>query len=161
MTNEKAYKMLRHRADVDEHRFENAAKRRAFNAGAIRYDKPFVDDEGNPMEDRSLSDCGKGAAALYSELDRGGYAECVILPDGRQVPVVVPKWQLEFGRIVDSLDSKDRAVVAALFADMRPAVAARIAGVNRRRVYRVMDTLKAKLVHVHEMWLSHISGVLR
>ncbi len=157
MTNEETYKMLRHRADVDEHRFENAAKRRAFNVGAIRYDKPFIDDEGNPMEDRSLSDCGKGAAALYAELDCGDCVGYATLPDGCQVSVVMPKWQFEFGRVVDSLNPKDRGIVEALFVDMRPGVAARIAGVNRRRVYRVIDALKAKLVHVHEMWLSHIS----
>lgn len=161
MTNDKWYKILSHRADIAEFRFETAEKRRAFNAWAIRFDVPALDDEGHPMEDRSLSDRGKGKVAIYTELDRGGYAGCVTLPDGCQVPIPVPKWQVEFERVLNSLEPKDRDIVEALFVDLRPAVAARIAGVSRCRVYRVMAALKEKLAKAHKMWMLHISWVLR
>lgn len=132
--NARTYKMLKHHAEVDDLRQANAAKRRAMWDGAIRYDNPLQDENGDDKEDRSLSDRGKGAEIIY-------------MPD-RQ-----PEWFDEMVGVLDKLEGVERDVVNALFVDLRPQVAARIAGVNRQRIYRVMAKLREKLARAHELWL--------
>ena len=132
MNNESVYKMLQHRAEVSDFRQANADKRRPFWNGAIRYDAPLKDERGNDQEDRSLSDNNKGAEAIYRL--------------GRE-----PAWKVEMERILRGLDVVEQRIVEALFEDPRPACAARIAGTNRQRVYRVMTKLKEKLVVAHAL----------
>lgn len=126
-------KMLKHRAEVNDYRQANSSRTRKFWDGAIRYDAPLLDEDGDPQEDRSLSDRGKGAARIYSL-------------------GLEPAWLTEFNRVVDSLDGTELKVVVALFRDMRPARAARLAGVGRRTVYRVMDSLRVKLGEAYRLW---------
>lgn len=126
-------KMLKHRAEVNDHRQANSARHRKFWDGAIRYDAPLLDEDGDPQEDHALSDRGKGAATIFT---LGGK----------------PAWLREFDRVMDSLEGTELNVVIALFRDMRPARAARLAGVSRRTVYRVMDSLRVKLAEAHRLW---------
>ena len=126
-------KMLKHRAEVNDYRQANSSRTRKFWDGAIRYDAPLLDEDGDQQEDRSLSDRGKGAARIYSL-------------------GLEPAWLTEFNRVVDSLDGTELKVVVALFRDMRPARAARLAGVGRRTVYRVMDSLRVKLGEAYRLW---------
>ena len=131
---EKVYKFLAHRAEVDDFRQANAGKRRQFWNGALRYDAPLKDENGNDCEDRTLSDNGKAA-----ELIRLGGEK--------------PLWFIEMTRVLrDELDEVESRVVDALIEDMRPAVAARIVGVNRQRVYRVLDKLRVKLAKAHALY---------
>jgi len=134
LSESQTYKMLRHRAEVSDFRQANAEKRRAFMAGAIRYDDPLKDERGYDREDASLSDRGKGAEIVYM-LDRQ------------------PEWFDEMVKVLKELKGVERDVVNALFQDLRPQVAARLAGVNRQRVYRVRDSLRQKLARAHELWL--------
>ena len=128
-------KMLDHRAEVNDFRQANAKCRRAFWNGAIRYDNPFKDEYGDDREDHSLSDRGKGAATVRELGDD-------------------PAWLTEFNRVVDSLEGTEAKVVDALFQDMRPAYAARIAGVSRPTVYKVIASMREKLSKAHTLWKS-------
>lgn len=133
LTNAQAYKLVSRRWEINDHRFASAQKRRATLTGAIRYDEPFVGDDGEDMrEDRSLSDCGKGA-------------------DYVRTLGMKPAWLSEMERVLDTLDEDERRVVDALFVDLRPAKAARIAGVSRSRVYRVMAALRDKLAPAYAL----------
>lgn len=128
-------KMLKRNAEISDYRQANAKCRRAFWNGAIRYDNPLKDENGDDQEDRSLSDRGKGAAIIRSFGDD-------------------PAWLKEFNRVVDSLEGVEEKVMDALFVDMRPAVAARIAGVSRQTVYRVLESVRGKLAKAHTLWAS-------
>ena len=128
-------RMLNRRAEVDDFRQGNAKCRRAFCNGAIRYDNPLKDENGDDQEDRSLSDRGKGAKIIRSFGDD-------------------PAWFTEFNRVTDSLKGVEAKVVDALFQDMRPAVAARIAEVSRQTVYRVIQSVRGKLLKAHELWAA-------
>ena len=128
-------RMLNYRAEVDDFRKNNAKCRRAFCNGAIRYDNPLKDENGDDQEDRSLSDRGKGAKIIRSFGDD-------------------PAWLTEFNRVVDSLKGVEAKVIDALFQDMRPAVAARIAEVSRQTVYRVIKSVRGKLLKAHELWAA-------
>lgn len=128
-------RMLNYRAEVDDFRKNNAKCRRAFCNGAIRYDNPLKDENGDDQEDRSLSDRGKGAKIIRSFGDD-------------------PAWLTEFNRVVDSLKGVEAKVIDALFQDMRPAVAARIAEVSRQTVYRVIQSVRGKLLKAHELWAA-------
>lgn len=126
-------KMLNHRAEVDDFRQANAKCRREFWNGAIRYDNPLKDEYGDDQEDHSLSDRGKGAATVRALGDD-------------------PAWLKEFNRVIDSLEGTEAKVVDALFQDMRPANAARIAGVSRPTVYKVIASMRDKLSKAYALW---------
>lgn len=128
-------KMLNRRAEVSDFRQANAKCRRVFWNAAIRYDNPLKDENGDDQEDRSLSDRGRGAAIVRSFGDD-------------------PAWFKEFNRVIDSLEGVEAKVIDALFKDMRPAVAARIAEVSRQTVYRVIDSVRDKLVKAHRLWAA-------
>ena len=132
MNNENVYRMLKHRAEVRDFRQANADKRRPFWNGAYRYDAPLKDERGKEQEDRTLSDKNKGAEVIY----RLGQD---------------PAWKVEMVRVLDGLDKVEQRIVDALFEDPRPACAARIAGTNRQRIYRVMAKLKTKLAQAHAL----------
>ena len=127
------YRQMCRWADADDRRQAEAKKRKAMWNGAIRYNDPLKDENGDDQEDRSLSDRGKGAEIIY-QLDRQ------------------PEWFDTVVKVIDSLEGVEKAVVDALFQDLRPAVAAKIAGVNRQRVYRVMESLRGKLAEAHRLW---------
>ena len=126
-------RMLNRRAEVDDFRQGNAKCRRAFCNGAIRYDNPLKDENGDDQEDRSLSDRGKGAKIIRSFGDD-------------------PAWFTEFNRVTDSLKGVEAKVVDALFQDMRPTQAARIACVSRQTVYRALRRFREKLIPAYCAW---------
>ena len=130
---------MEHAAEVDYIRWANAKKRRAWTAGAVRLDDCLFDENGDERENSLLSDCGKGAEAIR----RCGE------PDSADNTA----WLGEFYATVATLDSTEQNVVAALLKDMRPQVAARMAGTNRMRVYRTMGTLRKLLASAHSLWL--------
>jgi len=94
------------------------AARNAFRNGLVRaktkrgrFEHGFI----NPRRD--LSDGGKGAAAIYAEIE------------------VEPLWLKLWRQERKTLKPKHRAVLDALLVDMRPRVAARIAGVGKNVIY--------------------------
>lgn len=124
---------MRFNADKYDQRQANAKKRAAFMGKAIRYDDCREDEDGHQMENAALSDCGRGAAVIYA------FGE-------------LPLWRRRFDRAYDALDDKEKVVIDALFSDMRPAVAARIANTNRQRVYRIMAKFRELLLPAHRAW---------
>ena len=130
---------MEHAAEVDYIRWANAKKRRAWTAGAVRLDDCLFDENGDERENSLLSDCGKGAEAIR---------RC-----GEPDPADNTAWLGEFYATVATLDSTEQNVVAALLKDMRPQVAARMAGTNRMRVYRTMEKLRKLLATAHSLWL--------
>lgn len=141
LTNSQALKLVRHNWKVADQRFANARKRRGSLGLAIRYDEPYQGAEGEDgREDRMLSDRGSGAAVIRM-LDRQ------------------PDWFIEAVTVFEALEGVEKAVVDALFQDLRPAVAARIAGVSRQHVYRVIKAVRAKLEFAHRLWKADHEGV--
>ena len=130
---------MEHAAEVDYIRWANAKKRRAWTAGAMRLDDCLFDENGDERENSLFSDCGKGAEAIR---------RC-----GEPDPADNTAWLGEFYATVATLDSIEQKVVAALMKDMRPQVAARMAGTNRMRVYRTMEKLRKHLATAHSLWL--------
>jgi capsular polysaccharide biosynthesis protein len=63
-----------------------------------------------------------------------------------------PLWVALFDLAYEVQSEKDKKVIDALFQDMRPAVAARIANTNRQHVYRVIDRFRRDLVAAHVAW---------
>ena len=114
-------------ADKNDQRQAFAKKRADFWGKAIRHDECREDEDGHPMENTALSDRGRGAEIIRSH--------------GRD-----PLWLRLFNRAYDALDDQDKEIVDALFVDMRPAVAARIANTNRQRVYRVIARFREQLI---------------
>lgn len=131
--NSRLAKTLKRRAEIAEYRFGEAKCRKAFCNGAIRYDNPLKDEYGDDQEDRSLSDRGKGAAFVRALGDD-------------------PAWLAEFNRVMSSLEGTEAKVVDALFQDLRPAAAARIAGVSRPTVYKVLASVRSKLARAYSLW---------
>lgn len=127
-----AYVMSR-RAEIDDIRQANAKKRAAFTGKALRLDDCLKDDHGKDRENRLMSDRGKGAA----EIRKGGESEL---------------WLDLFNAAYDALPESDKKVVDALFQDMRPAAAARIASTNRQQVYRVIERFRKSLVPAYLAW---------
>ena len=126
-------RVMNRRAESDDIRQANAKKRAAFTGKALRLDDCLKDDHGKDRENRLMSDRGRGAA----EIRRAGENEL---------------WLDLFNAAYDSLSDSDRVVVDALFQDLRPAAAARIANTNRQRVYRVIDRFSEKLVPAYLAW---------
>ena len=133
LRNSPLYKAMSRRAEIDDIRQANTAKRRLVMGKALRLDDCLKDDHGKDRENRLLSDRGRGAA----EIRRAGENEL---------------WHDLFDAAYDSLSDADRKVVDALFEDMRPAVAARIAGTNRQHVYRMIARFRGKLVPAYLAW---------
>lgn len=127
-----AYVMSR-RAEIDDIRKANARKRAAFTGKALRLDDCLKDDHGRDRENRLMSDRGKGA----EEIRRAGEN---------------PVWHDLFNKAYDELPDNDRAVIDALFQDMRPAQAARIAGVSRQTVYRALRRFRERLIPAYRAW---------
>ena len=121
------------RAEIDDIRRANAKKRAAFTGKALRLDDCLKDDHGRDRENRLMSDRGKGAEAIR----RAGEN---------------PVWYDLFNAAYDELPDNDRAVIDALFQDMRPAQAARIAGVSRQTVYRALGRFREKLIPAYRAW---------
>lgn len=127
-----AYVMSR-RAEIDDIRQANAKKRAAFAGKALRLDDYLKDDHGRDRENRLMSDRGKGA----EEIRRAGEN---------------PVWYDLFNKAYDELPDNDKAVIDALFHDMRPAQAARIACVSRQTVYRALRRFREKLIPAYCAW---------
>ena len=122
-------------AEKNDERQAFAKKRADFCGKAIRHDDCREDEDGHPMENTALSDRGRGAAVIRSL--------------GKE-----PLWLRLFNRAYDALDAQDKEIVDALFVDMRPAVAARIANTNRQRVYRVIARFRELLIPAFREWKS-------
>ena len=124
------WKMLTHRAEINDVRQANAKCRRAFWNDAIRYDCPLKDENGDDQEDRALSDGGRGAEKIRSlglELDL----------------------REEFDRVFNSLNDVEKKVLEAGLFDCRPTYIARNAGVSRETVYRVFKSVRGKFARVY------------
>lgn len=126
-------RVMNRRAEIDDIRQANAKKRAAFTGKALRFDDCLKDDHGKDRENRLMSDRGRGAA----EIRRAGENEL---------------WLDLFNAVYDGLPDADKKIVDALFQDMRPAVAARIAETNRQHVYRVIRRFGEKLVPAYLAW---------
>ena len=126
-------------AEIYDYRQAHAKKRLPFCGGAMRLDDCLLDENDDENENALLSDCGKGAEAIR---------RC-----GEPDPADNTAWLGEFYATVATLDSTEQKVVAALLKDMRPQVAARMAGTNRMRVYRTMEKLRKLLATAHSLWL--------
>lgn len=124
---------MRFDADQYDQRQAFAKKRAAFWGKAIRHDDCREDEDGHPMENTALSDRGQGAAKIRTF--------------GKD-----PLWLRLFNRAYDALDEQDKEIVDALFVDMRPAAAARIADTNRQRVYRVIARFREMLAPAYKAY---------
>lgn len=133
LRNSPLYKAMSRRVEIDDIRQANAAKRRLVMGKALRLDDCLKDDHGKDRENRLVSDRGRGA----EEIRRAGENE---------------PWMDLFNEAYDALSDSDKKVVDALFEDMRPAVAARVANTNRQHVYRVIGRFKEKLVPAYLAW---------
>ena len=131
-------KALDHRAHVDDIRWANAKKRRAFWGGAIRLDDALRDDNGDEKENACLGDGGRAAALirLAGEVTPG--------PDWPDVLAACLKGIAAGSRL--------QAFYLALLQDLRPAVAARLAGVSRMQAYRYLAQLRELLAPAYEAW---------
>ena len=131
-------KALDHRAHVDDIRWANAKKRRAFWGGAIRLDDALRDDNGDEKENACLGDGGCGAALI--RLAGEGTPE--------------PDWPDVLAKCLGGIAAGSRlqAFYLALLQDLRPAVAARLAGVSRMQAYRYLAQLRELLAPAHEAW---------
>ena len=127
------YKAMKRYAEIDDIRQANASKRAAFTGKAARLDDCLKDDHGKNRENGHLSDRGKGAA----DVRKAGEDEL---------------WLNLFNAAYDALPDADKKVVDALFQDMRPAAAARIAETNRQHVYRVIGRFRKKLIPAYLAW---------
>ena len=127
------YRKMSRCAEIDDIRQANAAKRSAVMGKALRLDDCLKDDHGKDRENRLMSDRGRGAA----DIRKAGENEL---------------WLDLFNAAYDSLSDSDRVVVDALFQDLRPAAAARIANTNRQRVYRIMAKFRELLLPAHRAW---------
>ena len=125
-------------AEIDDLRWANAAKRRAFTGAAARLDDTLKSENGRDKDDAYLSDNGRGVERMLSAIDgeRGESAA----------------WLCEFRRAVATLGEVEQRIVAALMKDARPQVAARLAATNRQRVYRTIAKLREVLSPAHELW---------
>ena len=98
---------------------------------------------------KSLSVKIKWEPKAFSLLSDRGRGAAVIRSLGKE-----PLWLRLFNRAYDALDAQDKEIVDALFVDMRPAVAARIANTNRQRVYRVIARFRELLIPAFREWKS-------
>ena len=131
-------KALDHRAHVDDIRWANAAKRRAFWGGAIRLDDALKDDNGDQRESACLGD--------------GGCAAALIRLAGEEAPE--PDWPSVLSDCLKGIAAGSRlqAFYFALLQDLRPAVAARLVGISRMQAYRYLAQLRELLAPAHEAW---------
>ena len=131
-------KALDHRAHVDDIRWANAKKRRAFWGGAIRLDDALRDDNGDEKENACLGDGGRGAALIRLA--------------GEETPE--PDWPDVLAACLRGIAAGSRlhAFYLALLRDLRIAVAARQAGVSRMQAYRYLAQLRELLAPAHEAW---------
>ena len=127
------YRVMKRNAEVDDIRKANAAKRAAFTGKAARLDDCLKDERGKEREIAAFSDRGRGAEDIRSAMEG-------------------PLWVALFDLAYEVQSEKDKKVIDALFQDMRPAVAARIANTNRQHVYRVIDRFRRDLVAAHVAW---------
>lgn len=127
------YRKMSRCAEIDDIRQANAAKRSAVMGKALRLDDCLKDDHGKDRENRLMSDRGRGAADIRKASEN-------------------ELWLDLFNAAYDSLPDSDKVVVDALFQDLRPAAAARIANTNRQHVYRVIDRFSEKLVPAYLAW---------
>lgn len=127
------YETMRRRAECYDIRQAKAKKRAVFAGGAIRLDDCLKDERGNERENAALSDRGRGAEDIRSTNEG-------LL------------WVSLFDLAYEVQTEDDKKVIDALFQDMRPAVAARIANTNRQHVYRVIDRFRRDLVAAHLAW---------
>ena len=132
---EELYRTIRHHADCYDIRQAKAKKRRKFGYDSLKLDDVLKDEDGHTMENAALGDRGRGAEVIRSL--------------GKE-----PLWLRLFNRAYDALDAQDKEIVDALFVDMRPAVAARIANTNRQRVYRVIARFRELLIPAFRDWKS-------
>lgn len=131
-------KALDHRAHVDDIRWANAKKRRAFWGGAIRLDDALRDDNGDEKENACLGDGGRGAALIRLA--------------GEETPE--PDWPDVLAACLKGIAAGSRlqAFYLALLRDLRIAVAAREAGVSRMQAYRYLAQLRELLAPAYEAW---------
>ena len=131
-------KALDHRAHVDDIRWANAKKRRAFWGGAIRLDDALRDDNGDEKENACLGDGGRGAALIRLA--------------GEETPE--PDWPDVLSACLKGIAAGSRlqAFYLALLRDLRIAVAAREAGVSRMQAYRYLAQLRELLAPAYEAW---------
>jgi len=129
-------------AEIDDLRWANAAKRRAWTGGAARLDDTLKSENGRDKDDAYLSDNGRSVEAMVVTIDgeRGGTAA----------------WLIEFRRVVASLDETERRIVATLSEDFRPQAAARLAATYRQKVYRTLAKLRTELATAHTLWKSEV-----
>ena len=125
-------------AEIDDLRWANAAKRRAWTGGAARLDDTLKSENGRDKDDAYLSDNGRGVEAMVVAIDGEGGGTAA--------------WLVEFHRAVATLGEVEQRIVAALMRDVRPQIAARLAATNRQRVYRTIAKLRVVLAPAHELW---------
>ncbi|MGN0847225.1 MAG: hypothetical protein ACI4RA_07565 [Kiritimatiellia bacterium] len=119
-------------AKVYDLRQSYAKKRAPFWANAVRLDDCLETEDGSITENALLSDNGICAQKIRTM--------------GEMEP-----WQVEFGRVMATLTPTERRVVEALDQDTRPTAVARITGINRRQVYRVLNSLRKLLKNCHTL----------
>ena len=133
LRNTRLYKAMKHRAEVDDIRQANAKKRVKVTGGAIRLDDCLTDEKGKERENTALSDRGREA----EKIRRANEDET---------------WLKLFNSAYDALSDGDKTVIDALFQDMRPSEAARIAGVSRQTVYRALYRFRELLIPAYLAW---------
>lgn len=117
---------MNRRAEIDDIRQANAKKRIAFLGKAMRLDDCLTDERGKERENAAFSDRGREAARIRSASE-------------------LPLWRELFDLAYQAQRESDKKIIDALFSDVRPAFAARIAGTNRQCVYRVIKRFRRDL----------------
>ena len=146
LRNTPLYKAMKRRAEIDDIRQANAAKRAAFTGKAVRIDDCLADERGKGRENAAFGDRGRGAEAIIEQVS--------ILTDGI-VPIDADDvaWQEEFHKVVDALNVKELAILNALKLDYTDRGAAKlVGGISHMTVHRFKAKLRGLLLPAYRAW---------